>query len=195
MKLLSLILFLATGVSVSAQSSYSVKSLKKEKPEDTTYVYELPFRTGDKHYLIQGYNTIFSHKGECALDFTMKKGTVVCAARDGIVTEIKENGEKHGMTYAFAGEGNYIEIRHSDGAYAGYWHLQKNGATVNVGDTVKTGQPIGLSGHTGWSAMPHLHFYVYGYDKKGNYVSYPTRFRTAKGIIYLKPTRRYRRTE
>ncbi|MEI9909620.1 MAG: M23 family metallopeptidase [Bacteroidota bacterium] len=42
-----------------------------------------------------------------------------------------------------------------------YWHLQKDGALVNVGDTVKTGQAIALSGKTGYAAVPHLHFMVW----------------------------------
>jgi len=193
MKFFLLSIGICSAALLAAQDAYDLKDLKKMKATDTSYVYELPFRPGEKHYIIQGYQTMFSHKGECAIDFTMKQGTVICAARGGIVTELKEDGVKHGVSYKFAGEGNYVEVRHSDGTYAGYWHLQKNGATVSVGDTVVTGQPIGLSGHTGYSALPHLHFYVYGFDSKGKYVTYPTRFRTPKGIIYLKPTRRYRR--
>ncbi len=56
-----------------------------------------------------------------------------------------------------------------DGSIAYYWHLQKDGVLVNIGDTVQTGQWIGLSGNTGYSAFPHLHFEVQGYDAGGNY--------------------------
>ena len=54
-----------------------------------------------------------------------------------------------------------IVIQHPDGSRAGYWHLQKDGALVNVGDTVSKGQVIGLSGKTGYAFQPHLHFIVW----------------------------------
>jgi murein DD-endopeptidase MepM/ murein hydrolase activator NlpD len=73
-----------------------------------------------------------------------------------------------------------------------YYHLEKEGVLVQEGDTVKTGQPIGRSGHTGYSAFPHLHFEVQGYDATGNYVQLATRFYTQKGIRYLRPGRFYR---
>ena len=71
---------------------------------------------------------------------------------------------------------------------------EKDGAMVNAGDTVKTGQSIGLSGNTGYSAFPHLHFEVQGYDVTGNYKQLATRFRTNKGVIYLRPGKFYRAT-
>lgn len=160
---------------------------------DSLFIYELPYRPGDRHYLIQGSYTLWSHKNMNALDFTMKKGTMVTAARGGVVTGIKQDGEKHGVLYKFADHGNYVSIRHEDGTTADYWHIMKNGALVHIGDTVKTGQPIALSGHTGYSAMPHLHFEVWNYDPKGNYCTYPALFNTEKGVMYLKPTRHYRR--
>lgn len=182
----------ASLMQLGAQNAHLTHLPKRTKGvADSSFVYELPFAFGEQHYLIQGYNGIWSHQGDHALDFTMKQGTPVLAARSGIVTEIKEDGEKHGFKGPAAYDGNYIEIRHSDGTYAGYWHLQKNGVLVEVGDTVSTGQQIGLSGHTGFSSMPHLHFYVYGYDANGHYTTFPTRFRFPKGAQYLRPSRHY----
>ena len=71
------------------------------------------------------------------------------------------------MAIAAAGTGKYrpygnnLIILHPDGSRSGYWHLQKDGALVNVGDTVKQGQVIGLSGKTGYAFQPHLHFMVW----------------------------------
>lgn len=59
-----------------------------------------------------------------------------------------------------AGEENVIVIQQADGSYARYYHLTHNGARVAVGDDVKQNQIIGLSGDSGASAGPHLHFDV-----------------------------------
>lgn len=56
---------------------------------------------------------------------------------------------------------NYIIIKHADGTFAEYVHLQKDGALVRMGDEVTVGQPIGLSGQTGFASKPHLHFDVF----------------------------------
>jgi murein DD-endopeptidase MepM/ murein hydrolase activator NlpD len=77
-------------------------------------------------------------------------------------------------------------VRHSDGSQAFYGHLKYNGVLVNVGDTVRTGQIIALSGSTGYSALPHLHFMVWGPTPQGR-SQIPSRFATSKGILYLRP--------
>jgi murein DD-endopeptidase MepM/ murein hydrolase activator NlpD len=41
-----------------------------------------------------------------------------------------------------------------------YAHISLNGALVKVGDLVKQGQPIALSGMVGQTVFPHVHFYV-----------------------------------
>ena len=79
-----------------------------------------------------------------------------------------------------------------DGSRAGYWHLQKDGALVNVGDTVKEGQVIALSGKTGYAFQPHLHFMVWA-SGMGQWRQMPTRFQTSKGIKYLRPWKKYRK--
>jgi murein DD-endopeptidase MepM/ murein hydrolase activator NlpD len=122
----------------------------------------------------------------------MKKGTNICAARNGIVVRIKEDGNKGGSDIKYRPFGNYIIIQHEDSSRTGYWHLQYNGVLVNVGDTVKQGQVIGLSGRTGYTYFPHLHFIVWRSDNKGQWTQIGTRFQTQKGILYLRPFRFYR---
>jgi len=63
---------------------------------------------------------------------------------------------------------------------------------VKVGDTVKQGQVIGLSGKTGYAAIPHLHFIVWSNDSRGRWQQVATRFQTSKGIKYLRPWKWYR---
>jgi murein DD-endopeptidase MepM/ murein hydrolase activator NlpD len=159
--------------------------------DDTSYVYALPFEEGTVHRLVQGYFGSFSHRERMALDFNMKRGTKVCAAREGIVVRVKEDGDRGGWSSKYRPYGNNIVIQHSDGSRAGYWHLQKDGALVNVGDTVRKGQMIGLSGKTGYAFQPHLHFIVWK-SGNGNWQQIPTRFQTSKGIKYLRTYKRYR---
>lgn len=157
---------------------------------DTNYVYDLPFNTSKKVLIIQGYNGSYSHKGEYSLDFRLKKGSLVCASREGIVHKIKDEFKKGGPKKKYLSKGNHIIIKHSDGTYAAYWHLGHKGVLVKPGDTIKKGEIIGFSGNTGYSSWPHLHFDVY-YFLNGKQVTIPTKFETNKGICELKVYRKY----
>lgn len=155
---------------------------------DNSFIYHLPFAKGSKFLLIQAYNSKMSHKDELSLDFKMRKGSKICAARAGVVTEIKKDSDAGGLKDEYLSQGNHIIITHADGSTAMYWHLKKDGVLVNVGDSVIQGQHIGYSGNTGYTAFPHLHFQVY--DSNGTNIA--TRFLTKKGIRYLRPGKYYR---
>ncbi len=161
--------------------------------DDTSYVYALPYEEGRAYCLIQGYFSRFTHKERAALDFKMKRGTKIFAAREGVVVRVKEDGDRGGLNKKYRPYGNNIVIQHPDGSRAGYWHLQHNGALVNTGDSVKTGQVIGLSGKTGYTALPHLHFLVWRFSDGGQWQQLPTTFQTSKGIKYLRSFHRYRK--
>jgi murein DD-endopeptidase MepM/ murein hydrolase activator NlpD len=182
-----------TGCAVSNNPlRKEVKQLQKGIiRDDTSFVYSLPYEIGSSHLIVQGYFGIFSHQERAALDFKMKRGTNILAVRDGLVIRVKEDGSRGGWSRKWRSHGNNIVIQHSDNSRSGYWHLQKDGALVNVGDTVKQGQVIGLSGKTGYAATPHLHFIVWKSDSRG-WKQVPTRFQTSKGIKYLKPWKWYR---
>lgn len=184
---------LLTGcVATNTPQRKYVKDLQKGRiKDDSSFVYALPYKTGTSHFIVQGYYSAYSHKNRAAIDFKMKRGTPILAARSGLVVRMKEDGEKGGLNKKYRQDGNLIVIQHEDGTRAGYWHLQKNGVLVNLGDTVQQGQVIGLSGKTGYAALPHLHFLVWT-SKKGQWQQVPTRFNTANGGQYLRPFRSYK---
>ncbi len=101
---------------------------------------------------------------------------------------IKEDSDEHCRTYKCADKGNKIIILHDDGSMAHYVHLDFEGAVVDVGDKVVLNQPIGISGMTGFTTIPHLHFVIF----KAGGISIPFKFkgqRTKKlkqGRYYLR---------
>ena len=82
------------------------------------------------------------------LDLRAKTGTTVYAAKSGKVIFVGRYG----------GYGRLVIIKHDDGYTTRYGHLSR--IKVNNGQKVKTNTVIGLSGNTGRSTGPHLHFEV-----------------------------------
>lgn len=170
-----------------------LKLLQKGKiKDDSSFIYHLPYQEDKIHLLVQGYFSRYTHKHRAALDFKMRKGTKICAVRAGVVIRIKKDGSRGGANVKYRADGNYVVIQHEDSTRSGYWHLQHDSVFVKVGDAVKQGQVIGLSGRTGYSYFPHLHFIVWRSDGKGQWTQIGTRFKTNKGIRYLRPFRFYR---
>lgn len=99
------------------------------------------------------------HKG---IDIAVPVGTCVLATKAGTVVT---------ATYS-ASAGNYIALYHGNGVYSYYMHCSS--LSVGVGTQVSKGQQIALSGNTGISTGPHLHFAIYAngaYVNPLNYVS------------------------
>lgn len=80
------------------------------------------------------------------VDIKTRANDNILAAFDGVVT----------MSQRYAAYGNLIRIRHANGLETYYSHNSKN--LVKVGDRVKAGQVIALTGQTGRATTPHLHF-------------------------------------
>lgn len=189
--LIALYFFSGCGLSKNPLRQ-EVKRLQEGKvKDDSSYVYALPYEKGKSFRVVQGYFSRFSHKERAALDFNMGRGSKIAAAREGVVVRVKQDGKRGGLNRKYRADGNNIVIQHEDGTRAGYWHLQENGALVRVGDTVRKGQVIALSGKTGYAAFPHLHFLVWKSSPSG-WQQVPTRFQTANGIKYLKFGKKYR---
>ena len=157
---------------------------------DDDYVYMFPFEAGERFRLGQGYNGRFSHQGENALDFNMPVGTPIVAARPGKVVRIKEDSDTGCPDRSCARLGNYITIMHEDGSFSEYYHLQKEGALVDLEEQVERGQVIGKSGNTGWSSGPHLHFVVFLREMKSR-KTLRTQFKTESGAIYVEEETTY----
>jgi murein DD-endopeptidase MepM/ murein hydrolase activator NlpD len=189
MKLFYFALTLVLIYSCGSQHHFANKALARA---DSSYVYALPYEKGKSRFLIQGYNSMFSHRNRLAYDFKMKKGSLVTAARGGVVVRVEQGFTKGGVGKKFYRKANQVIILHNDGSQAYYGHLLHNGALVQVGDSVKQGQVIAKSGSTGYSALPHLHLIVWGPTPNGGRSQLPVRFNTKKGVRYLKPGKWYR---
>ena len=99
-----------------------------------------------------------------AIDIGVPEGTNVYATSSGKVT----------VAGAVSGYGYAVYIDHGNGIVSRYGHLKAGGIKVSVGQQVTAGQVIALSGNTGISTGPHLHFEVRVNDVKVdplNYVS------------------------
>jgi hypothetical protein len=97
--LLLSVIILTSGCYVSKNPMRKeVKRLQKGIIKyDTSYIYGLPYEEGKAHLLVQGYFSSFTHKERAALDFKMKRGTKICAARGGVVVRAKEDGDRGGL--------------------------------------------------------------------------------------------------
>ncbi len=147
-----------------------------ELHDDPVGLYRYPWAGGATRRVGQGNNNpTGSHNGSqaWAFDFGLPAGTQIRAARSGTVEWLQENQSATfnpnqatgpGNTPFPAGSlqnwGNAVRLRHSGGFTSWYFHIQRNGVLVNVGDKVSQGQVIALSGNTGRSSGAHLHFQV-----------------------------------
>ncbi len=161
--------------------SYQMGDLKSGKHDDEQ-LYLLPYEVGISKKFMQGPDGKFSHQGVNAYDFGMLEGSPVHAARDGIVVTVKEDSKNGCPQIECMKDANNILIWHKDGSFASYAHLQYKGGMVSPGDTVKAGDLIGLSGNTGWSSAPHLHFEVYLPQSQGR-KTFPVQFLTQQGLL------------
>ncbi|MGH8084077.1 MAG: peptidoglycan DD-metalloendopeptidase family protein [Lysobacter sp.] len=135
-------------------------------PQDVQY--RLPLQvaavTGARPRIDQGYGGRFSHhdpENRYAVDFATPIGTPVLAARDGVVMQVESDFDRTGLDRdRFSARANFVRILHDDGAMTLYAHLKPGGVLVRIGQRVRGGQQIGLSGNTGYTTGPHLHFVV-----------------------------------
>ena len=90
------------------------------------------------------------------VDLSAEVGTAVICPLDGTVVNVWEN-DRGGLQ---------LKIKHFNGLFTGYAHLSR--VEVEIGDEVKQGQRIALTGASGTGTGAHLHFTLR--DAKGNLV-------------------------
>jgi hypothetical protein len=132
--------------------------------EPTDYVYRLPYQAGLTFAVLQGWHGQFSHRGgnEYAVDFDCPVATSVVAARPGVVVAANASAQGSGTSAEWLDykRTNFVLVMHDDGTLGEYMHLSPSGIEVKPGQRVERGTPIALSGNTGFSSTPHLHFQV-----------------------------------
>ena len=92
------------------------------------------------------YKTLQSHQG---VDYTIPEGSRVFATADGVVKDVAQRNSTSGQT---------VTLDHGNGYETSYSHLSK--IHVRKGERVRRGDIIALSGDTGLSLSPHLHYEV-----------------------------------
>ncbi|MFE1552253.1 M23 family metallopeptidase [Streptomyces sp. NPDC058718] len=145
-----------------------VKAAKKATP---SWVKPVASYTLSASYNQGGAMWAHKHSGQ---DFAVPTGTPVKAAGTGTVVKAGPNGGGDGPAY-----GNAIVVKHANGTYSQYAHLSK--IKVNVGQKVAAGQQIALSGNTGNSSGPHLHFEIRTTPNYGSAVN-PAAFLRSHGV-------------
>lgn len=120
-------------------------------PGDGDIGFALPLRIKlyvTSHYGYRNHPITGRYRLHEGIDFRAATGTRVYASKTGTVTYAARKG----------GYGKKVSIQHEDDFSTVYGHLSR--IYVSVGDFVKQGQLIGLTGNSGHTTGPHLHFEV-----------------------------------
>lgn len=143
----------------SRSKNIKITAQKTSRLENRKLPFSFPFKK--LIGVTQWYGRTAYQRMHQGIDFGAFKDSVISPA-DGIIESI---GWDNFMGKCNSG-GNYLKIKHNNGMYSVYFHLEKYASTKNkrlqVGDRIKKGQEIGTSGNTGaYNCQPlgyHLHF-------------------------------------
>ena len=144
----------------------SYSSIYKEVKENIERISKIPsIRPVPGGYLNSSFgyridpidNVTRFHHGQ---DITVKSGTPIYAPASGVVKR----------AYYAGGFGNHIKLDHGNGYTTLFAHLSK--IKVKHGQRVERGEIIGLTGNTGRSTAPHLHYEIHHYGEPKNPLDY-----------------------
>lgn len=153
---------------ISLQNA-SYRELSRLAEDREAWLAEMPYILPADGPVVSGYGTrrhpiLRVHKMHHGLDILVTTGTPVAAAGDGVIETAATS-----PTY-----GKYVVIEHQATGYSTlYAHLSEIPENIRPGRRIKRGEVIGLSGSTGRSTGPHLHYEVR--DKDGRTLN-PTYF-------------------
>lgn len=147
-------------------------------PITSTKLEALPYPKGKSYELMQGNNSNPTHNHPVSLyafDFTMKTGDTITSSQDGYVVGLIDGYDGWGYGNKWKPYANQVIVYDTTThLFTMYGHIKHKGALVSLGDYVKIGQAIAISGKTGQTTDEHLHFNVLKADKeKAKLISYP----------------------
>lgn len=138
----------AEKAAAPAEKTATTTSTESAVSEGNTSGYAAPVENPNVTTQYRASGASWSSGYHTGSDFQAASGTSVRSIGPGTVVSAGWSGSY----------GNEVVIQHSDGMYSQYAHLSS--LEVSAGQTVTGGQQIGLSGSTGNSTGPHLHFEV-----------------------------------
>ena len=134
----------------------SVENIPAIQPVNNRYLTLLA--AGKKPLINPFHRTMREHHG---IDYLVSEGTPVFATADGKIKSLSEKNSSHGKA---------ITIDHGNGYQTSYSHLLD--IRVKKGQSVKRGDIIALSGNSGLSFAPHLHYEVIYNDMRVDPIHY-----------------------
>lgn len=170
---LALVLVICASMLPASASAASTKSIGfplpiKSTPYEVTVLSRYSYGTTHMPYIYE-YGALKNQTADLniVMDISVAKGTEVYAVADGKITTV---------AYGNNG-GHYVVIKHTDGSYSYYGHLNA-ACLLKKGSTVSAGQLIGYSGNSGAASTgAHLHFEWSGHDPFCAY--------SAKGLVKI----------
>ncbi len=145
---------------------------------DDNVVYQLPFRTGETHDILQGYYDDPDPARVYSVYFSLQEGAPIFATRGGTVRFVEDN-ENGSLAFS-----NFIKIEHPDGTYGEYRNLQSGSIDVVEGQEVTTGAPLALVGKS--QELSYVYFRVTSPVSGKALTSHYVLFQTANGVVDLK---------
>jgi murein DD-endopeptidase MepM/ murein hydrolase activator NlpD len=149
-------------------AGYWIAALRNPEPEPAADLYELvinqPASGARAEFLCSRSSATHRDEQKEAIDFLVPLRTPVYAAKSGVIHEVMDVCDQHGLTSEFARFANHVTIRHDYGEFSQYVHLSPHASTglgLRPGLRIGRGAQIGTVGMTGQTDRPHLHFLVF----------------------------------